>query len=577
MRLAPVLSSLVLASTSGCVAHAREPDVDRTQDRMVDALSAELGRAVELQLPGYDRPYFVGLSVQETDSWELGAKLGVLVANESERKREAAADVRVGTWDFDNSDDTEQDFLEEGVYEPSNVVPLEDGDPAAVRHTLWLLADLRYKQALASYLRIKGQRVYKEDDPDRRPSFSPTAPVVALAPRVALSADRARWERVVRALSTRLGADPAIFDSEVRIELAVETRWLVTSEGTRLRTVRPRYAFHATGWTRADDGMLLDHSVDLYAPSEGGLPDEAALQAAVDRLVALLGALRKAPVLEPYTGPAILEGRASGVFFHEVLGHRLEGHRQTDDEDGQTFAKYLGQPIMPAFLSVVDDPTLPSMAGLPLNGTYAFDDEGVAAQRTVLVDRGVLKSFLNARHPGPGADRSNGHGRAQGARRPVARQANLIVEASQTVSEKDLEARLLAEVRRQGRPFGLILRDLAGGSTNTSSFGYQAFKGEARTVYKVDAATGEETLVRGVDLVGTPLATLGKIIAASDQVGVFNGYCGAESGMVPVSAVAPSILFSEVELQRTARPRSRGPIQPNPVRGVSAAPTGGAR
>ena len=553
---------VLVVALSACAAHAGPP----APDPVLDALQVELTRAQKLALPSYDRPYFVSLAVHETERWELSAKLGTLLANASDLKREAAVDIRVGSYALDNSADPEQDFVEDGIFEPSSAVTLEDTNPAALRHTLWLLADLRYKQALASYLRVKGQGVYRIDDPERRPSFSPAAVVTALAPRVALAPDRARWEKLVRGLSKTLSADPEIFDSEVSLEFTVETRWLATSEGTRLRTVRPRFALHATGWTRAPDGMLLDHSLDLYAPTEAQLPDDATLYKEVTRLATLLGELRRAPVLEPYTGPAILEGTASGVFFHEVLGHRLEGHRAGDDEDGQTFAKYLGQPVLPPFLSLVDDPTQASAEGEPLNGFYTYDDEGVAAQRTLLVDKGTLTSFLNARQPGPGATRSNGHGRAQGTRRPVARQANLIVQTSAGMPAAELKAKLLAEVRRQGRPFGLIVRDLAGGSTNTSSYGYQAFKGEARTVYKVDADTGRETLVRGVDLVGTPLVTLGKIVATSDVMGVFNGYCGAESGMVPVSVVAPSILFSDVELQRSSRPRSRGPILPSPIR-----------
>jgi len=552
---------LALTTLTRCVAHARAPE----PDLVLDALGAELARSTTVQLPGYDRPYFVSLSVTETEGWELSTKLGAVIEDDSTKKRAAAVDVRVGSYAFDNSADVERDFVEDGVFEPSSAVALEDGDPAPLRHTLWLLTDLRYKQALASYLRLKGQGVYRVADPDRGPSFSRTPAVVATAPRIALQVDHTRWARILRALSAKLAADPAIFDSEVGLQFSIETRWLVTSEGTRLRTTRPQFAITATGWTRADDGMMLDHSVAIYAPSEAALPSEAELDQQITRLGTLLAALRVAPVLEPYTGPAILEGAASGVFFHEVLGHRLEGHRQDDQEDGQTFAKYLGQPIMPSFLTLLDDPTQASQAGTPLNGTYAYDDEGVASQRTVLVDHGVLRSFLNARRPGPGADHSNGHGRAQGTRRPVARQGNLIVQASTSMPASELKTKLLAEVRRQGRPFGLIVRDLAGGQTNTSSYGYQAFKGEARTVYTVNADTGEETLVRGVDLVGTPLATLGKIVAASDEVGVFNGYCGAESGMVPVSVVAPALLFSEVELQRSARPRARGPLLPNPI------------
>lgn len=554
-----LLALALLSPAAACAAHARAPD----GDAVLAALTDELARASTLALPGYERPYFVALGVRETERWELGAKLGALVSDERERKREATVDVRVGSWVLDNSEDPEQDFLEEGVYEPSSAVPI-DPEPTALRHALWLLTDLRYKQALASFLRIKGQGVYRVDDPERPASFSPATAVTTLEPTRPLTADATRWPRLVRELSARLSADPQVFDAEVKLEVTFETRWLVTSEGTRLRTLHPTYAFHAAGYTRADDGMLLDHSVDLYAPTENQLPTDADLRTAVSDLASLLAALRQAPVLEPYTGPAILEGRASGVFFHEVLGHRLEGRRQGDD-DGQTFAKYLGQPIAPPSLTLVDDPTQAAAAGLPLNGAYAFDDEGVPAERALLVDRGVLRGFLASRHPGPGAPRSNGHGRASGTRRPAARQANLLVEAAAPLPSFELRARLLAEVRRQGRPFGLVIRDLAGGSTNTSSFGYQAFKGQARTVYKVDADTGEETLVRGVDLVGTPLSTLGKIVAAGDAVGVFNGYCGADSGLVPVSVVAPSILFSEVELQRSDRPRSRGPILPSPV------------
>ncbi|MFW6058233.1 MAG: metallopeptidase TldD-related protein, partial [Persicimonas sp.] len=157
---------------------------------------------------------------------------------------------------------------------------------------------------------------------------------------------------------------------------------------------------------------------------------------------------------------------------------------------------------------------------------------------------------------------SNGHGRAQGVNKPMARMGNLIVSADSKRSfpYEELKEKLLAEVKRQDKPFGLIIRDISGGSTNTSGYGYQAFKGGARMVYKVDPDTGEETLVRGVELVGTPLTAINKIVAASKETDVFNGYCGAESGYVPVSAIAPSLLTTEVELQRTQQSKERPPL-----------------
>jgi hypothetical protein len=142
--------------------------------------------------------------------------------------------------------------------------------------------------------------------------------------------------------------------------------------------------------------------------------------------------------------------------------------------------------------------------------------------------------------------------------------SNLLVESSRRLDRAALKARLMEEARRQGRPFGLVLRDITGGNTNTMSYGYQAFKGTPRLVTRVDATTGEEQLVRGVELVGTPLASINKVLATGDEVRVFNGYCGAESGYVPVSTVAPAVLVGEIELQRTARAAERGPVLPSP-------------
>jgi predicted Zn-dependent protease len=282
-------------------------------------------------------------------------------------------------------------------------------------------------------------------------------------------------------------------------------------------------------------------------------------------MVGELLALRKAPVLDPYTGPALLEPEAAGVLFHEAVGHRLEGERQNDDKDGHTFKGQIGKPILPFFLTVIDDPTQRMAGPVSLNGYYRFDDQGVAAQRVTLVDKGVLKTFLMSRAPVEGVPpHSNGHGRSAPGRDPVARMSNLIVESSKAMPWPKLKEALIAEAKRQEKPFGLIIRDVTGGNTDTSGYAYQAFKGQPRLVYKVDANTGAETLVRGVEIVGTPLLSINKIIATGDHRRVFNGYCGAESGYVPVSTVAPTVLVSEIELQRTRKDTGRPPVLPSP-------------
>ena len=172
----------------------------------------------------------------------------------------------------------------------------------------------------------------------------------------------------------------------------------------------------------------------------------------------------------------------------------------------------------------------------------------------------MLRDYIKSRTPIAGSIHSNGHGRAEGVAQPMGRMGNLFVRSTRQVSASKLKEMLLDEVRRQGKPFGLIIRDITGDSTNTTSFGYQAFKGQPRLVYRVDAKTGAETLVRGVEMVGTPLTTVSRIVATSDTAGVFNGFCGAESGFVPVSTVAPAVLMSEIELQRTQRALEHSPI-----------------
>jgi predicted Zn-dependent protease len=321
---------------------------------------------------------------------------------------------------------------------------------------------------------------------------------------------------------------------------------------------------HVQAVARAVDGQLLENSRDFYARDEAKLPSPEKLEREVRALILELEALRTAPVVDPYTGPAILAPEATGVLFHEVVGHRLEGERQDDDKEGQTFKGQVGKAILPSFLSVLDDPTLQSEGEVALNGAYAYDDQGVPAQRTVLVEDGVLRTFLLSRRPVKPFTRSNGHGRGQSSLPPVARMGNLVVRSKKQVPMTELKRLLIEEAKRQGKPYALIIQDITGGNTNTMSYGYQAFKGTPRLVYRVDVATGEQELVRGVELVGTPLSSVSRVMATGDEVRAFNGYCGAESGYVPVSTVAPAALVSEIELQRVARASERSPILPAP-------------
>jgi len=273
--------------------------------------------------------------------------------------------------------------------------------------------------------------------------------------------------------------------------------------------------------------------------------------------------LRQAPAADAYTGPAILSGRASAVFFHEIFGHRVEADRLKNDDDAQTFKKKINQPILPPFLSVYSDPTLRHLQNSDLVGYYPYDDEGVLAHRVTVIDHGIFRSFLMSRSPINGFPSSNGHGRRQQGYDVAARQSNLIVESTKSVSRDKLKTLLIERVKATHKPYGLLFDDITGGYTFTTRDLPNSFAVLPTVVYRI-YPDGREELVRGLDLIGTPLIAFSKISAADNDVGIFNGICGGESGWVPVSAIAPGLLIDQIEVQRKPKSQAQDPILPAP-------------
>ncbi len=558
-----MFASLLVAA----VVVAAKPPPDPRKE-LLDAMVLEIDRnQAELKLKENRGPYFISYQLKDYDQREVVARYGAIFQDATSRDRQIFVDVRVGDYAFDSSIADEFEFsssLKGASYLTKKSAPIDDS-PAALRTSLWLVTDEKYKTALFNYLKKKGEDVYVVDDPKRSPSFTKEAPEVQVGVRVPFEFAHDKWLAFAKETSARLAKEPSFFDSEVRVTADKLVRYFVTTEGTRLVTEDTLYSVHVTAFTRADDGQLLENSRHWYAPLEAQLPPVASMRSQLDEMVGDLKALRVAPTIDPYTGPAILEADAAGVLFHEAVGHRLEGERQDSDQEGKTFRGQVGRQVLPAFISVTDDPTTRARSGQQLNGYYLYDEEGVAAQKVSLVQDGVLKTYLLSRRPVEGFLKSNGHGRAQGNRKPVARMANLIVDSKKRVSEAELKKLLIAEAKKQGKPYGLLIRDITGGNTNTTGFGYQAFKGTPRMVYRVDVKTGQATLVRGVEIVGTPLSSINRILATGTTDGVFNGFCGAESGMVPVSTVSPAVLLQEIELQRALEGRDRPPLIPGPA------------
>jgi TldD protein len=531
----------------------------KPSDAVLDAMRQELSRATKELAKAENPPYFIGYSVHDQDLVLIVGSYGSLLTSASARRREADVTMRVGAPTLDN---THGDNRQSGM--TSGLLPVND-DRDAIARVLWELTDREYKRAAPTYLNVKTDSVVRAEEEDKSPDFSKEAAQnrVGATPGP-LQVDREIWEQKIRNYSRAFRRYPEVYGSTAILQIDSTTSRFASSEGSAVTMPSTSARLVIQAETRAEDGMELLRVETFQAPSAKELPPDAEINAKIEKMAADLKALRAAPVAEPYNGPAMLSGRASAVFFHEVLGHRLEGHRQRSEDEGQTFTKKVGQAILPDFLSIADDPTAGELGGVKLAGSYAYDDEGVPAQRVEVIQNGVLKSFLMSRMPIKGFSQSNGHGRNQPGRMPTGRQGNLIVTSSKSVSEKELREKLIEEIKKQGKPYGLYFDDVQGGFTLTTRSLPQAFQVLPVMVYRVYADGRPDELVRGVDIVGTPLAALTRILLTGDTERVFNGVCGAESGSVPVSAAAPAMLFSEMEVQKRAHSHTRPPILPPP-------------
>jgi len=526
---------------------------------LLATMQAELQRAKDSLSKSEPAPYFISYEVYDQHTFQVAGTYGTIITSNAANRRWADVTMRVGSPVLDN---THNENRASGI--TSGPLPLAD-DRDAISRTLWEMTNREYRRASPAYSKVMSNTAVQAEEEDKSPDFSRETPQIQIDRAGApIAFDQKGWEDKIRKYSSVFRKYPEIYNSSVTLQIQQTTSYFVSSEGSKVETpgIMARLVVEAS--TRADDGMDLVRVETFESSTATGLPSEQELAAKEEKMAADLKALRVAPLAEPYDGPALLSGRAAAVFFHEVLGHRLEGHRQRGETEGQTFTKKVNQSVLPDFLSVSDDPTLHSLNGVSLAGSYSHDDEGVPAQRVPLIQNGILKNFLMSRMPITNFAASNGHGRRQAGLMPTGRQGNLIVESSKTVKDSELREKLIEEVKKAGKPYGLYFEDVQGGFTLTTRELPQAFQVLPVIVWRVYADGRPDQLVRGVDIVGTPLASLNRILLTGNTTQVFNGICGAESGSVPVSASAPAMLFSEMEVQKRAASHERPPILPPP-------------
>lgn len=526
---------------------------------LLRAMEHELARQMKgLRQPGEPPPFFLSFLVHAKEGLSVWGRYGSVFRSEPQRDSDLYAEVRVGSHRLDNMIDggITSDLTQRQSF--NWIEGPEDLDPDVLRYALWRLTQHKYDEALQEYYEKKKILVEQHLPQRGGKSFSVEPPLTHFDDVKPVVFPKKRWEAFVRDTSALYRNYRFMLDPYVQIRGLNKVRIFVSSEGTRFICQDTYYEVSLQGFLLGPDGVHLESTRTFYGRNPDALPSRDQVAAAVESMARELKELAQAKPLDPYAGPALLSGYASGLIFHEAIGHRLEGERMGSRSEGHTFASKIGQRILPKGVDVIDDPTLSHFEGVPLHGYYRIDDEGVPAQRAELIEDGVLKSFLMSRQLADGTPKhSNGHGRHERFQDPMARMANLIVRARETRPWDELKQMLCEETAKRGLPYGLIIRGVSAGETRTDQYDFQAFKGIPTAVYTVDPRTGRETRVRDVTFIGTPLAVMQRILGFGDSHDVDNSYCYAESGAVPVATIAPPMLVGELELQRASMRRYR--------------------
>lgn len=540
------------------------------QERLLEILRDELNHEYKELKEQHYAPYYMNFRVIDKHTSSVSASFGAEKSRVCFRQRRFIPQIRLGSMELDNFKDQPMGAATLGGEAPLVLLPLSDEDgEMAIRQAIWNETSNRYQFAMDVFQNSLARQKVSVEDSDKAPCFS-EVPVVNYFEKP-LQEDMQtlklqEWSEKMKRISSVFNDYPELMSGEASITYIVERRYFLNTEGSEIVQNLTYARIMVNGKVKADDGMLLPLYLSYFAYSPQNLPTVEQIIKDTRQMSSTLQALRKAPVAEPYTGPALLAGEASGVFFHEIFGHRTEGLRMKSESDGQTFKNMVGQDVLPSTLQVFDDPTLQSYAGVDLNGYYKYDDEGVKAERVNVVVNGKLNEFLMTRTPIDNHPHSNGHARASDGFDPVSRQANLLVETKDFKTNEELRKMLLEEVKKQGKEYGYFFKEVTGGLTYAAKGSANSFNVTPLEVYRVYLDGRPDELVRGVDLIGTPLSMFANIVCAGGESQVFTGMCGAESGEVPVTAISPMILVSTVETQRKAKSQDILPILPRPER-----------
>lgn len=597
--------ALLLASLTGVAAKAATPEDANDRDQTLHAMRDEMERAktrLTLTIPGVAQPvtpYYIEYRLLDLEVREVVGDFGALLSTTHTRTRFMNVAARVGDYQRDSSNFVSDDGFR-GFIGPTGNVGI-DRDYDSLRQDLWIATDQAFKEAAETYSRKQAYlgTLARQSNID---DFSKAEPLHIVEPLVVPDWSNRNWEQEARETSAALRAFPELYESRVTYYLVYATEYLVTSEGTEIRSNRSFASVEAALNTLANDGVPVNHFYATYVSHAGELPSVDAVRKALNVTGSELMALRAAPTIPDYTGPVFFEARAAAPLVAEILGPALNGARPpisfspvmeqllTGLGGKSDWVTRVGSRVLPTSVTVVDDPVAKDFQGHALLGGYAVDQEGVRAQKVTVVENGMLKGELLSRRPGPDFGQSNGHGRAAFLSDATPTMSNLIFTSNEGIPPAEVKKEFLQACKEEKLDYCLVVREMDNPSISLlhqedfqellASFGGGAGTGDRLPLlmYRVFPADGREEMIRGSRLIGVDARSLRKLAVIGNDSFVYNymqsqvaGFAGTAFGAfgsaqngLPASVVAPSILFPELEVRGARGEPKRLPILPAP-------------
>jgi|HubBroStandDraft_4_1064222.scaffolds.fasta_scaffold14272_2 predicted Zn-dependent protease len=595
----PFAAVIALAAASAAFAQA-PADNDHTLQAMKDEMARAKSR-LELKIPKLDkpvRPYYIEYRLLDMDIREVVAEYGALVTSAHNRSRVMNVSARVGDYKLDSSNFISEDGFR-GFIGPSGTVGI-DRDYDSLRQDLWIATDQAFKEAVETYSRKQAylSSLARQSDID---DFSHVQPVTHIEPLVGSDWTSRNWDQEARDSSAALRAFPQIYESRVTYYLVFTTEYLLTSEGTEVRANHSFAGIESGLSSLAADGMQVNNYYATYAPRPADLPGPDAVRKALNVAGTELMGMRTAPPAPDYTGPVLFEPRAAAALLAEVLTPSLSGARPPlafqpvveqlmSSLGGRSdWSGKVGTRVLPAGVTLLDNPGAADYKGALLIGSYAIDQEGVPGEKVTVVDEGKLKNLLMSRRPGPDFEKSNGHGRSAFLVDARPAMSNLFFSSAEALSKEDLKKKFLDSCRAEKLDYCMVVRQMDNPSLSLlhqEDFSelLASFGGNAATdrlplvVYKIYPSDGHEEIVRGARISGFGPRMLRNIEGVGNDSVVFNymqnqtaGVAGtalaafgtAQNGL-PASVVAPSLLFEEVEVRGARGEPKHLPLLPEP-------------